>query len=167
MENVYVADHGNYRIQVFSPSTTPVTPATQPQSIIHAELIASPIRGSSPLSVQFYDTSTSNTSKITAWAWDFGDGTTSLVQLPSHTYTTSGNYTIKLYVTTADRTGSIIKSDLITVNTPPSTIPTTMVPTAPPAMNSTPKPTNVPLSPLPAVAGVGVVCLLHMAMRRM
>jgi PKD repeat protein len=30
------------------------------------------------------------------WLWDFGDGNTSTLQNPFHTYTTSGNYTIKL-----------------------------------------------------------------------
>ncbi|MFK7947117.1 MAG: PKD domain-containing protein, partial [Saprospiraceae bacterium] len=32
----------------------------------------------------------------TQWLWDFGDGTTYATQNPTHTYTTTGNYTIKL-----------------------------------------------------------------------
>jgi PKD repeat protein len=32
----------------------------------------------------------------TSWAWDFGDGTTSTMQNPSHTYATSGAYTVCL-----------------------------------------------------------------------
>ncbi len=37
---------------------------------------------------------------ITSWLWDFGDGSTSTLQNPSHTYNSTGSYTIKLTVTT-------------------------------------------------------------------
>lgn len=37
-----------------------------------------------------------------SYLWDFGDGTTSTDSLPSHTYTTPGNYNIKLTVTTPE-----------------------------------------------------------------
>ena len=33
------------------------------------------------------------------WAWTFGDGGTAVVQNPTHTYTTAGNYTATLTVT--------------------------------------------------------------------
>jgi PKD repeat protein len=46
------------------------------------------------LTTTFNDLSTGDL----AWWWDFGDGTTSNLQNPSHTYTTSGNYQVKLYV---------------------------------------------------------------------
>jgi len=36
----------------------------------------------------------------TSWLWDFGDGTTSTLENPTHIYTASGNYTIILTVTT-------------------------------------------------------------------
>ncbi len=35
----------------------------------------------------------------TAWLWDFGDGTTSTAQNPSHTYENAGTYTVRLTVT--------------------------------------------------------------------
>lgn len=35
----------------------------------------------------------------TAWAWDFGDGGSSALQSPSHTYTAAGSYTVTLSVT--------------------------------------------------------------------
>lgn len=56
---------------------------------------------SSGLSVNFTDFSTS-TSSIISWYWVFGDGTTSTVQNPAHTYAASGTYTTCLYITTAD-----------------------------------------------------------------
>lgn len=39
---------------------------------------------------------------ITSWSWSFGDGATSLLEEPSHLYTTVGTYTITLTVSTAD-----------------------------------------------------------------
>ncbi len=41
----------------------------------------------------FTDTSAGNP---TFWAWDFGDGQTSSVQLPTHVYATAGTYTVTL-----------------------------------------------------------------------
>ncbi len=46
------------------------------------------------LSVSFTDTSTGSL----AWWWDFGDGTFSNNQNPTHVYSTAGNYTVKLYI---------------------------------------------------------------------
>ncbi|MEP6846358.1 MAG: PKD domain-containing protein, partial [Panacibacter sp.] len=47
---------------------------------------------SPPLTVQFANTSASASSYI----WDFGDGTSSTISAPQHTYTASGNYTVSL-----------------------------------------------------------------------
>ena len=49
--------------------------------------------------VTFLDASTGS---VTTWAWDFGDGNSSTMQSPSHTYTASGVYTVCLTVTNAD-----------------------------------------------------------------
>ncbi|MCV2489735.1 PKD domain-containing protein [Geodermatophilus sp. YIM 151500] len=54
---------------------------------------ASTTRGTAPLPVRFTDTSTG---APTSWAWDFGDGTTSAEQSPSHTYSRAGTYTVRL-----------------------------------------------------------------------
>jgi PKD repeat protein len=51
------------------------------------------------LLVEFMDESTSPTSTISTWAWDFGDGNTSTDQHPSHTYAASGDYLVTLVVT--------------------------------------------------------------------
>lgn len=48
--------------------------------------------------VVFTDNSTNGP---TSWAWDFGDGNTSTSQNPTHTYTTSGMYTVTLVVVNA------------------------------------------------------------------
>jgi PKD repeat protein len=49
--------------------------------------------GDVPLTVDFYDTSLYNP---TNWYWDFGDGGTSTLQNPSHTYTSPGIYSAYL-----------------------------------------------------------------------
>jgi large repetitive protein len=52
-----------------------------------------PIQGCVPLTVSLTQFSTGDT----AWVWDFGDGNTSLVYEPTHTFTQPGTYTIELY----------------------------------------------------------------------
>lgn len=49
--------------------------------------------GNAPFLVNFTDTSTG---PPTSWSWNFGDGTASTAQNPSHNYTTAGNYTVTL-----------------------------------------------------------------------
>lgn len=51
-----------------------------------------------PLTVNFQDLTTGG---ATSWAWDFGDGGSSTLQNPSHTYTTYGNFTVRLIATNA------------------------------------------------------------------
>lgn len=65
------------------------------------------VTGEGPVrpTVQFTDTSTP-ASEITSWYWDFGDGTTSTEQNPTHVYTVDGVYTVTLYVSSAKGTGS-------------------------------------------------------------
>lgn len=48
---------------------------------------------------------------VTSWEWDFGDGGTSFVQNPTHTYTVQGTYTVKLMITTSSGC-----SDTLTIN---------------------------------------------------
>ena len=55
-----------------------------------------PLSGNVPFAVQFTDTSINSP---TSWLWDFGDGNTSTVQNPLHTYTVAGTYTVSLKVT--------------------------------------------------------------------
>ena len=57
-----------------------------------------------------------STSSPTSWAWDFGDGGTSTDKNPTHTYTASGKYTVKLTATNANGKDDEIKSQYITVN---------------------------------------------------
>lgn len=51
----------------------------------------------------------------TTWNWNFGDGQTSTQKNPSHTYSTSGTYSVKLKVTNLYGSDSITKTNYITV----------------------------------------------------
>ena len=63
-------------------------------------------------SVTFTDLSTGTP---TAWAWDFGDGTTSNLQNPTHTYASVGTHDVSLTVTTSSGSDSETKTGFITV----------------------------------------------------
>jgi PKD repeat protein len=58
---------------------------------------AAPVAGFTTSAMPSMDVTFTNTStNATTYLWDFGDGTTSTLQDPSHTYTSSGNYTVLL-----------------------------------------------------------------------
>jgi PKD repeat protein len=65
--------------------------------------------------VNFTNTSSSS---ATAWNWAFGDGSTSTLQNPTHTFTTSGTFTVKLKVTSCAGKDSLIKTSYISVILP-------------------------------------------------
>ncbi|MBU1628294.1 S8 family serine peptidase, partial [bacterium] len=69
--------------------------------------------GSSPLAVQFIDYSTGT---IDSWIWDFGDGASSTLPSPEHTYTGQGTYTVQLTVTGSGRTNTVTRIDYILVD---------------------------------------------------
>ncbi len=61
-----------------------------------------------------------STNTPTTWAWNFGDGTTSNVQNPTHTYANAGTYTVSLVVTNIDGSDTKQKTNYITVNANPT-----------------------------------------------
>lgn len=74
---------------------------------------ASPVTGTSPLTVAFTDTS-SNTP--TSWVWNFGDNTSSNIQNPTHTYSTPGDYTVVLTTSNAINSNTLMKVKFIKVS---------------------------------------------------
>jgi PKD repeat protein len=103
-----------------SPTTTPTpTPTPTPVSPI-ASFVGSPTSGNAPLTVAFTDTSTGNPA---AWAWSFGDGTSSTEQNPVKTYPTSGTYTVTLSVSNSVGADTATGADYVVVtDAPPSSI---------------------------------------------
>lgn len=67
---------------------------------VDAAIMASDSAACIPAQIDFTDVSGADSS-IVSWNWVFGDGSTSATQHPSHTYTTPGNYIVKLTVTTS------------------------------------------------------------------
>ena len=88
-------------------------PASTEPTAPTAGFTAAPTSGPAPLAVQFTDTSTGSP---TSWAWDFGDGTTSTAQNPSHTYAAAGTYSVTLTATNALGANTATKTDLITAS---------------------------------------------------
>lgn len=65
------------------------------------------------LTVAFTDESTDSDGTVVSWSWDFGDGTASDVQHPSHTYAGDGTYTVVLTVTDDDNAPSSTSQDVM------------------------------------------------------
>ncbi len=74
------------------------------------------LSGCVPLTVYFTDLSTTLQDQISGWTWDFGDGDSSNLQSPFHTYTTPGSYTVTLtVVTTSGCVTTLINGAVINV----------------------------------------------------
>ncbi|KPA14544.1 peptidase, partial [Candidatus Magnetomorum sp. HK-1] len=78
-----------------------------------ASFKASPVSGSSPLEVSFTDQS-QNT--ITSHEWNYGDGTSGVLQNPKHTYFSPGKYTVSLTVKGPGGSDTLVKSNLIVIH---------------------------------------------------
>ena len=109
-----------------TPTATPVvtpTPTATPCVAPVANFSGTPLAGSTPLSVTFTDSSsTSSSCPITAWLWTFGDGTTSTLPNPVHSFvrTSSGNSTqkfdVSLKVTTSAGTNTKSVNNYVAVS---------------------------------------------------
>jgi PKD repeat protein len=82
-----------------------------------------PIAGFTPscsqLDCDFVDGSVDLDGTLQTWMWTFGDGSTSTLQNPPHSYAAAGSYTVTLSVTD-DRNGLKSASKQVTVAGPPS-----------------------------------------------
>ncbi len=82
-DTVDYGQYEDYAVYITTPTVPPV-----------ADFVAVPDETCDGI-VQFYDRSRY---APTSWQWDFGDGNTSNLQNPLHTYTTSGTYNVRLIV---------------------------------------------------------------------
>jgi PKD repeat protein len=80
-----------------------------------ANFSAATLQGTLPLTVVFTDRSKN---RPTAWDWDFGDGTISSEQNPSHAYTEPGTYSVSLNTSNHFGRDAVLKADYITVTKP-------------------------------------------------
>jgi len=81
-----------------------------------ASFTANPTSGQAPLAVSFTDTSTGSP---TAWSWSFGDGQSSTAQNPTHTFTDSGTYNVRLTASNAGGSTSATRQITVGSVTPP------------------------------------------------
>jgi len=81
-----------------------------------ADISAPSNTGLSPLKVKFLDQSTG---VPTSWLWDFGDGTTSTLQRPAHSYASSGAYTVSLTVANELGVDTTVRTDYVLVDVIP------------------------------------------------
>ncbi|HET6381278.1 MAG TPA: PKD domain-containing protein [candidate division Zixibacteria bacterium] len=88
--------------------------APSPCPLPIANFHATPTKGKSPLTVQFTDTSQTFGCSVSGWLWDFGDGSTSTLQHPTHRYTGNNRlYSVTLTVTSPGGTTSVFQPGYI------------------------------------------------------
>jgi len=63
----------------------------------YVEIAAVPMEGCPPLTVEFIGYAAGD---VTNWLWRFGDGDSSIVQNPTHTYIDGGVFFVQLWITT-------------------------------------------------------------------
>ncbi|MGZ3863342.1 MAG: M4 family metallopeptidase [Bacteroidia bacterium] len=130
--NTTYADARKFTIQAASDIYGPCSPELQattdawyavgvgPQystTNVVAGFTTSPVTCAMPLSVNFYNT----TSNGASYSWTFGDGTTSTLPSPAHTYTLAGYDTVKLVSTSCagnkDSINMILEIGAVGINT--------------------------------------------------
>ncbi|MBU0765569.1 MAG: PKD domain-containing protein [Bacteroidetes bacterium] len=87
-----------------------------------------------PAAINFSDQCINGSS----WFWDFGDGSTSAMENPTHTYSSTGNYTVSLIVTGSalcGNTDTLIKPGYITVTNTGGPVAAACTPEAPSSAN--------------------------------
>ena len=94
-----------------SHSTSVLITVDEPAPV--ADFSGTPTSGSVGMTVVFSDISSGGT--VSNWNWNFGDGTSSTQQNPSHSYTTAGNYDVSLSVTGPGGSDTLARTGYITV----------------------------------------------------
>ena len=94
--------------------------AVTPIEAITADFSADVTEGAEvPLTVTFTDLSVIAEGEIISWAWDFGDGETSIEQNPVHDFATAGYFTVALTVGDGVDEDTETKVDYIHINEAP------------------------------------------------
>ncbi|MCB9232406.1 MAG: PKD domain-containing protein [Bacteroidia bacterium] len=104
------ANNGNYNVCLVT------TNACGSNTLCQSVTVCAPVNGQFNFVVNnfdalFVDQSTGGT---TAWAWDFGDGNTSTLQNPTHSYTVNGTYNVCLISSSTCSSDTVCKT--VTIN---------------------------------------------------
>ncbi|SEI72848.1 PKD repeat-containing protein, partial [Cyclobacterium xiamenense] len=96
-------EENNYQLSVTATDLNGLTADAQMNLLINKApvvvLEASVTEGRVPLTVEFSSENSTDEGEIVATEWDFGDGTTSELPNPTHTFTSIGEYTVELTLT--------------------------------------------------------------------
>ena len=84
----------------------------QATASLNADFTANNVNVCLGSSIIFSDASTGNPN---SWVWNFGDGNSSTLQNPTHTYSNPGTYNVTLTISDGTTTETEIKTSLITV----------------------------------------------------
>jgi len=110
-----VTDNGG----LSSPAASVAITVNAPNQAPVASAAATPTSGVAPLLVSFSSAGSSDSDgSIVSYGWAFGDGITSTLQNPSHSYSSKGNYTATLVVTDNGGLSSSAAAVAITVSAP-------------------------------------------------
>ena len=120
---------GNYSVKMISNNGACMDSVTKTLTVFAKPTIAfsasDTVSCAAPFNVNFTNESsgtsnfTNNNSAVQTYYWDFGDGSNSDQQNPSHTYTKEGNYTVKLFVTNPSGcTDSLVKTAFVRIKKP-------------------------------------------------
>jgi PKD repeat protein len=126
----YVANGVYYPSLIGIDSTgTTVVSYSQPFAPATVLFTANPTNGTAPLNVQFNAANVDDLGNaLTRWNWTFGDGTTSTLQNPLHTYASAGTFSPTLLATNSTGSAVLGSGPGVTVSQSPS-VPFTATPT--------------------------------------
>lgn len=130
-------------------------PVAAQSTIPVAGFNADPWQGNAYDPVRFTDTSEGNP---VSWHWDFGDGETSSLRSPVHTYTYLGVYEVSLTITDAAGRSATVKKEVYMADSG-TPVPSTIVRERPPE-----EPRETPESPagvISVLAGLLVLCMIR------
>jgi gliding motility-associated-like protein len=119
--SLIVGEPGAYYVEVtnglcFSTDTVDIV-----LSNVTANLEMNTTDGCAPLEVLFTDLSSASAGSLASWEWSFGDGNTSNLNSPEHTYLNAGLYSVSLNVTnTAGCTDDVSFVNAINVHPTPN-----------------------------------------------
>lgn len=109
----YVIGKKSGASQTYTPSWY-VKVFTKPQATISVDGETDPIEITAGTTLNFLGTTED---EVETWFWNFGDGATSSLQNPSHTYLSDGIYTVTLTVSNQAGSNTVTKTNYITVGT--------------------------------------------------
>lgn len=114
---------GKYTVKLVARNASGVDSITKTEYI---EVFAKPVvnfsasitSGCYPLGVDFTDQTNPGSGTIVSWLWDFGDGSTSTEQNPSHIYNSDRNFNVTLQVRNSNGcVSTLTKTSMIQIST--------------------------------------------------